>query len=250
MMSSFYFFFFFSSRRRHTRLQGDWSSDVCSSDLDQGNGRERKDHHQFEIVDVADDRSLRSYDLVERRASAGGPWAPCLQHGAVVEYVIECRDMACDGRVIDQIVSDQQIRHHRYADTGPDVTGEVVQAGAVGALLGLKRGKRDGSQRHEQKTKPSSLDEAGYRNRPLQYVRISSTTACLRPSRNSGSSAMLWSARRAECPSKRLRNRSAASSRSSTLISPRAANCRSRIATPRTPRSQPSSCASFANSGN
>src|SRR5256885_9565632 len=29
----YYIFFFFSSRRRHTRLQGDWSSDVCSSDL-------------------------------------------------------------------------------------------------------------------------------------------------------------------------------------------------------------------------
>src|SRR2546426_10530667 len=29
----FGFLFFFSSRRRHTRLQGDWSSDVCSSDL-------------------------------------------------------------------------------------------------------------------------------------------------------------------------------------------------------------------------
>src|SRR5205807_7743671 len=29
----FFVFFFFSSRRRHTRLQGDWSSDVCSSDL-------------------------------------------------------------------------------------------------------------------------------------------------------------------------------------------------------------------------
>src|SRR2546426_5373603 len=28
--------FFFSSRRRHTRLQGDWSSDVCSSDLGWG----------------------------------------------------------------------------------------------------------------------------------------------------------------------------------------------------------------------
>src|SRR6267154_6781791 len=26
--------FFFSSRRRHTRWTGDWSSDVCSSDLD------------------------------------------------------------------------------------------------------------------------------------------------------------------------------------------------------------------------
>src|SRR5436189_3523396 len=27
------FDFFFSSRRRHTRYIGDWSSDVCSSDL-------------------------------------------------------------------------------------------------------------------------------------------------------------------------------------------------------------------------
>src|SRR5690606_39326112 len=29
----FVFFFFFSSRRRHTRFSRDWSSDVCSSDL-------------------------------------------------------------------------------------------------------------------------------------------------------------------------------------------------------------------------
>src|SRR5437763_3623511 len=28
-----FFSFFFSSRRRHTRYIGDWSSDVCSSDL-------------------------------------------------------------------------------------------------------------------------------------------------------------------------------------------------------------------------
>src|SRR5207248_4125009 len=27
--------FFFSSRRRHTRSYGDWSSDVCSSDLEE-----------------------------------------------------------------------------------------------------------------------------------------------------------------------------------------------------------------------
>src|SRR2546426_11805130 len=32
-------FFFFSSRRRHTRLQGDWSSDVCSSDLGKAGAR-------------------------------------------------------------------------------------------------------------------------------------------------------------------------------------------------------------------
>src|SRR5690348_17624138 len=30
--------FFFSSRRRHTRWTGDWSSDVCSSDLDRLTG--------------------------------------------------------------------------------------------------------------------------------------------------------------------------------------------------------------------
>src|SRR5437763_10579671 len=32
-MSVWFLFFFFSSRRRHTRYIGDWSSDVCSSDL-------------------------------------------------------------------------------------------------------------------------------------------------------------------------------------------------------------------------
>src|SRR5439155_23135415 len=34
-----YFFFFFSSRRRHTRWPRDWSSDVCSSDLGNLQGR-------------------------------------------------------------------------------------------------------------------------------------------------------------------------------------------------------------------
>src|SRR5215204_6608825 len=35
------FFFFFSSRRRHTRSLCDWSSDVCSSDLIYGSGKEK-----------------------------------------------------------------------------------------------------------------------------------------------------------------------------------------------------------------
>src|SRR5690606_39450584 len=41
----FSFVFFFSSRRRHTRFSRDWSSDVCSSDLDAttGNSRRRLD---------------------------------------------------------------------------------------------------------------------------------------------------------------------------------------------------------------
>src|SRR5256885_3926271 len=36
LVSLLWLLFFFSSRRRHTRLQGDWSSDVCSSDLAYG----------------------------------------------------------------------------------------------------------------------------------------------------------------------------------------------------------------------
>src|SRR5438876_4933663 len=38
--SSSFVRFFFSSRRRHTRWTGDWSSDVCSSDLVWGAARE------------------------------------------------------------------------------------------------------------------------------------------------------------------------------------------------------------------
>src|SRR5256885_7078476 len=33
LQESLFVLVFFSSRGRHTRLQGDWSSDVCSSDL-------------------------------------------------------------------------------------------------------------------------------------------------------------------------------------------------------------------------
>src|SRR6266446_10023978 len=49
-------FFFFSSRRRHTRLQGNWSSDVCSSDLE-GPGA---------------NGNIRAY-LLDQQASADAP---------------------------------------------------------------------------------------------------------------------------------------------------------------------------------
>src|SRR5207248_7369701 len=45
-----FFFFFFSSRRRHTRSYGDWSSDVCSSDL-----HRLADDRAADFVDVAID---------------------------------------------------------------------------------------------------------------------------------------------------------------------------------------------------
>src|SRR2546426_4219119 len=58
-------FFFFSSRRRHTRLQGDWSSDVCSSDLS---------HRRAirSLTEEDDDESLSAYRLVHSRLTPGG----------------------------------------------------------------------------------------------------------------------------------------------------------------------------------
>src|SRR5437762_13862764 len=53
--------FFFSSRRRHTRYIGDWSSDVCSSDLAQRRRLARE---------VA---LLRDLPVVERGAAFGDP---------------------------------------------------------------------------------------------------------------------------------------------------------------------------------
>src|SRR6266516_6768392 len=43
-------FFFFSSRRRHTISYGDWSSDVCSSDL--GDAEARVEHIALEVEDL------------------------------------------------------------------------------------------------------------------------------------------------------------------------------------------------------
>src|SRR5712672_3873704 len=133
-----------------------WSA---SQQQDEGNRGKRKDHHQFEIVDVADDRSLRLYDLIERRASACGPGTQGMTNDAVVERVIECRDVACDGRVIDLIVSCQQIGDHRYSHAGADVSRKVVETSTVGALLGCERRERHGRQWNEQESKPCSLDE-------------------------------------------------------------------------------------------
>src|SRR5688500_20282539 len=52
--------FFFSSRRRHTRLQGDWSSDVCSSDLES----------------VDDDHRVLSAEAIVDRLRRGGVGRP------------------------------------------------------------------------------------------------------------------------------------------------------------------------------
>src|SRR6266480_7988457 len=66
------FFFFFSSRRRHTRLTCDWSSDVCSSDLECTSALHAR-LHEGRVVHVAPVELVRADEgrerlLVELRA--------------------------------------------------------------------------------------------------------------------------------------------------------------------------------------
>src|SRR5438445_7358761 len=65
-----YFFFFFSSRRRHTRYWRDWSSDVCSSDLDtlRGNRQTRPTETRTHIRTLPPQiRKRPSREMVRRR---------------------------------------------------------------------------------------------------------------------------------------------------------------------------------------
>src|SRR2546426_11445088 len=62
-----FFFFFFSSRRRHTRLQGDWSSDVCSSDSNDSVGFNGYANLTFE----RDALTVQYYSLAQRGGDGG-----------------------------------------------------------------------------------------------------------------------------------------------------------------------------------
>src|SRR6266536_5255925 len=68
-----FFFFFFSSRRRHTRSTRDWSSDVCSSDL------EVDQDVADRSIQLALDAGVNHFDVAASYGDAElrlGPWMP------------------------------------------------------------------------------------------------------------------------------------------------------------------------------
>src|SRR6266536_927278 len=67
-LSSLSLFFFFSSRRRHTRSTRDWSSDVCSSDLEEVvlRASARVQRQTGAAMVVHPDASHRSYEQIAR----------------------------------------------------------------------------------------------------------------------------------------------------------------------------------------
>src|SRR5256885_5406462 len=104
-------FFFFSSRRRHTRLQGDWSSDVCSSDLLRGRSlksfsvrKEAKDHggggriagalDPGDRVALTEDAVTRGTSLVEAARAVRDAGAEPVLMVAVVDRGGTCAAMA------------------------------------------------------------------------------------------------------------------------------------------------------------
>src|SRR2546429_2677017 len=74
-------FFFFSSRRRHTRCSRDWSSDVCSSDLES----EAKARDEAEKVLNFFERTILAAARPQGRA--GG-----LGHGTTVREAIDAAE--------------------------------------------------------------------------------------------------------------------------------------------------------------
>src|SRR5580765_5131072 len=107
-------FFFFSSRRRHTRWTGDWSSDVCSSDLhvdpdrrDRGNDR----LDEVRRVETAAEADLDDADVdADLREPLEGEQRRELEVRERDPRALECRaqrrDPADDGRARDRAPAD------------------------------------------------------------------------------------------------------------------------------------------------
>src|SRR3989454_5299854 len=99
----FLFFFFFSSRRRHTRLQGDWSSDVCSSDL------------------AARVAYLGLYSLQHRGQESGGMVAVDGEGVARSHRGMGLVSDIFNEKVLSDLPGDVAIGHTRYSTAGTSV---------------------------------------------------------------------------------------------------------------------------------
>src|SRR5437879_11475611 len=88
-----FFLFFFSSRRRHTRYIGDWSSDVCSSDLVFTVSRDFVRSIQTPLLIAPDDVPAHPYKVAMEVASLAPnaevtiyPWKDSQEH---IDEVVE-----------------------------------------------------------------------------------------------------------------------------------------------------------------
>src|SRR6266581_6081099 len=139
------YFFFFSSRRRHTRWTGDWSSDVCSSDLDAAHEGEAPvaAQHRGEPARVADRQRIVEAELrPEVDPHLGG-------------------DIGVGGELLEGIARRQrQDREENEADT--EQHGDQDQESAYQVLR--HRGQEPAEPRRSRASRPScayALDQYG-----------------------------------------------------------------------------------------
>src|SRR5690349_19626550 len=115
--------FFFSSRRRHTRSLRDWSSDVCSSDLD-----ERPEEVTEMIRSVKGEVVSSTFD------------EPASRHVQVAEMVIEKAKRLVEHKKDVVILLDSITRLARAYNTVVPASGKVLTGGVdANALQRPKR---------------------------------------------------------------------------------------------------------------
>src|SRR5919112_1558523 len=108
------YFFFFSSRRRHTRYWRDWSSDVCSSDLDEDGGQTHRRLVQEQEFRAAHDSATYGEHLL----LASGHGAGLLLHAFLQawEELEDTLHVLPDARVVVSVVGTHlQVLSDRHA---------------------------------------------------------------------------------------------------------------------------------------
>src|SRR2546426_6588826 len=167
--------FFFSSRRRHTRLQGDWSSDVCSSDL--GGPRSHAEPGPDREVVVLHDRvahaeplrrvddlrvrllpeELRAVDTDDGEPQRRVPFVPRPQlrdHVAAVDSAVRPE--------LDKDDAGAQAWHRQGVAVDPRLPGDVRSRVAEPQRLAGGRRGAESDERREEREHGASMATHGY----------------------------------------------------------------------------------------
>src|SRR5690606_39374957 len=91
--------FFFSSRRRHTRFSRDWSSDVCSSDLQSGLLFEPEPSRQQALAaNFVNLPSSSAFPALRNKITGNPDKAPSRRHFSKSRFRSEERRVGKEGR--------------------------------------------------------------------------------------------------------------------------------------------------------
>src|SRR5437016_11386496 len=97
-------YFFFSSRRRHTRLVSDWSSDVCSSDLEASLQQAKRRFIYQELLVLQLALAIRKWRLSHQRQAP--PLPPNSKIDARITRLFPFDLTAGQRQAIDEITAD------------------------------------------------------------------------------------------------------------------------------------------------